>query len=295
MTEDKEQKMMIAMQEAENPPQEEVEGKQHFITLLYKKTGQAQAFNLMQLMSRLAVTKIVKEIHDAKLYKMETSEFEKFCQNHFGVGRQFFYDGFKILKSLAMDFCRYGDTIGLTFGDIRRIARLEHKNFVATADNIIIIEGIPYELIPQNKTEIQEAIAELTTRVQAEKRRGDGYQKMAKNRQVTVEKLEQELEYISNSHPHQTRIDQVIEQADDNISTGLAQLVSAAQMISESEQKTGERAPEREKFMGLLGKTKFALMEAIDNAEYDLGELSELEIRKGFEQMGMSLPEKSVE
>ena len=284
-----------AMEKAAREPWDEVEGKEEKLKLLYKKIGQVQAFNLIQLMSRLAVTKIVKEIHESKLYKIETSEFEEFCQKHFGVGRQFFYDGFKILQSLGMDFCRYGDNIGLTFGDIRRIARLKDKNFVCPGDKIITIEGTSYELIPENKEEIQEVIAELSTRVQAEKRRADGYERMAKNRADKTAKLEKELEHIKNPNPNKTQIESLMEEIKGKITVGLAQFEGTARMILKKEKETGERASERSRFMGLLGEIKLSLTEAIANIEREFGELSELEIRQGFKEMGMPLPEKEPE
>lgn len=235
----------------------------------------------------MAAAKIIKEVHDCKAYKDEFNTFEEFCQHHFGVGRQAFYDDFKILQHLAEEFCRAGDKIGLLYSDIRRMARLQDKNLVATGDKIITIEDTSYELTPENTKEIQEAITELSTRVQAEKRKADGYEKMAKNRAEKTAKLEIELGHMKNPNPHKTHIENLIEELDDQILIILDRFKGVAQLILKKEKETGERAPEREYFMAIMGKLKLGALQAITNTEDDLGELSRLEINKIWKEASL--------
>lgn len=283
------------MEEAKGETWEKMEGKEERLRALDKKTASAQTHIFYSLIGRLSQARIFKEIHDKKLYKARYKTFEEYCQDNFNRGRQSIYDDLKIVNALTKDFVAISDKIGFSFRTLRLMSRLSEKDFVAISDKIITIEGAPYEIIPENKKEIQEAIAELTTRLESEKRKADGFKKMADNRAAKTEKLERDLNYIKNPNPNKSEIESIIDKADTNITLGLAQLCSTVRMLMAKEKETGENAPERPLVLGLMGKTKFALMEAIETAERDLGELSELEIREGYKKMGMPLPKKNPE
>lgn len=291
----KDDEALKAMEQAAKEPWEDVEDKQEKLKLLFRKIGQAQVFGFMTVFHRMSAVKILKEIHDSKLYKLYDSQFEKFCQDHFGISRQVVFDDFKIFNHLGMEFVSRSDNIGLPYKDIRQLARLKAKNLLATANKSITIDEEIFELTDDNKESIQQAIAELQMKLAAEKRKADTFKKMMDNREAKATQLEQELKQTKNPNPHKTEIEELIDKADANIMLGLTQLNSIVRRVITKEKETGEHAPERPLCVGLLGKTKFALMEAIEIAEKELGEVSELEIRKDFEKMGMPLPEGEPE
>ena len=291
----KDQKLLKAMEEIKKSPLEDEEEGERKLRELNKKIACAQTHNFYSLIGRLSQIKILKEIHDTKLYKLECSEFEEFCQRHFNRGRQSIYDDFKIVRALTENFVAISDKIGFSYRTIRRISRLSQNKIVAVGDKTITIGDTTYPLIPENKREIQEAIAELENQLMTEKERAKGYKKMMSSREQKVDRLEQEVTYLRNPNPHKTEIEHLIDKADANITIGMAQFVNAARMIVKLEEETGERAPEREEFMALLGKVKMGLIEAIENAEQDLGEISMLEIKGIYKRLGYPLQEEIKE
>ena len=292
---DKDQRLLKAMEEVKKNPLEDEEDRERKLRELNKKMAFAQTHNFYSLIGRLSQIKILKEIHDSKLYKLECSEFEEFCQRHFNRGRQSVYDELKIVRVLTKNFVAISDKIGFSYRTIRLISRLSQNRIVAVGDKTITIGDTTYPLIPENKREIQEAIAELENQLMMEKQRAKGYKKMMSNRDQKVDRLEQEVAYLRNPNPHKTEIEHLIDKADANITIGMAQFVNAAQMIIKWEEETGERTPEREKFMALLGKVKMGLIEAIENAEQDLGEISMLEIKEIYKRLGYPMPQEIKE
>ena len=292
---DKDQKLLKAMEEVKKSHLEDEEDRERKLRELNRKIACAQTHNFYSLVGRLSQIKILKEIHDSKLYKLECPEFEEFCQRHFNRGRQSVYDDFKIARALTENFVAISDKIGFSYRTIRRISRLSQNKIVAIGDKTITIGDTTYPLAPESRREIQEAIVELENQLMAEKQRAKGYKKMMSSREQKVEVLEREVSHLRNPNPHKAEIEHLIDKADASISIGMAQFVNVARKIVKWEEERGERAPEREKFMALLGKVKMGLIEAIENAEQDLGEISMLEIREIYKRLGYPLSDEIKE